>query len=305
MADFDLPFAHGASLFRSPTTDERDNGIPCDPFDRALWNFLMYAPQAEIGAVIAYGGLAGSDLDFTQLRQAISNMIAAAVGAPDPSIFVTMAQARARLPVYPEVSGVTGHHGMTSPAPGTVRVPAGVTVLHRGIFPYTSVQTDFATDPTKSYHVRQNLTTGAYSINDLIGGGGYNPGSLAETVESFDSTYDDALVARVVTNAGNVATITNLINRNKLQAQYFDSGVVTSLSGQNGAARASTFTYGWARTPVIAVARTEMVIDNTSPGLSYDNDESCTITTRTRYQSVFNYFRDFATSLGVNAVATA
>lgn len=305
MADFDPPFAHDADLYRSPTTDERNLGIPCDPFDRALWNYLIHAPQAEIGNVILYGGLAGSDADMTQLRQAISNMIAAAVGAPDPSIFVTMAQARARLPIYPEVSGVTGHYGMTSPVAGTVRIPAGVTVLHRGIFPWTSAQTDFATDPSKTYHVRCNLATGVFTLNDLLGGGAYNPGSLAETTASFDSTYDDMLLARIVTNAGNVATITNLANRNRLQSQYLDSGLVTSLSGQNGAARSSTFTYNWGRTPVVAVARTEMEIDNTLPGSSYDADETCVIVTRNRYLSQFNYNRDFATALGVQAVATA
>lgn len=305
MADFDPPFAHDADLFRVPTTDERDLGIPCDPFDRALWNYLLYAPQAEIGNVITYGGLAGSDASFTQLREAISNMIAAAVGAPDPSIFVTMAQARARLPLYPEVSGVTGHHGMTTPVAGTVRIPAGVTTLHRGIFPYTSVQTDFATDPSKTYHVRLNLTTGVFTLNDLLGGGAYNPGSLAEGVASFDSAYDDALIARVITNAGNVSTITNLVNRNRLNAQFFDMGVVDLLSGQNGASRQSIWSLNWARMPTILASRTDMAIDNFATGTTPDADEACTVNNQTRYGATLNYYRDMATALGVHAIATA
>lgn len=263
MADFDPPFAHSTTDRRPPTTDEIDNGFPCGPLDRPLWNWLFWMLQAEVGEVIDFAGLTGDNGDTTQLRQAIEAMIAAATGGGDTSQFLLVSQARARLPIFPDVTtGSTGLFGITSTGAGNVRVPAGVNFQHRGIYPLTSVLTDIATNVSKTYHLRCDLTTNTWALKDLADIA-YNPTALAENDASFDSTYDSMLAARVVTNAGNAVTITNLANKARLRAPILST--VTPVHNVNHNWTAShAQTFNWARTPAFVAAKADVYA--TDPG---------------------------------------
>ncbi len=210
-------------------------------------------PQREIMAVIAAGGLTPSPGDLTQLLQAIQQLISAATGGGDTSNFVLMPQARARLPIYPEVLRTDGMIPVVSPSAGQVRVPAGIDFLHRGIFTVTTVQTDFAVAASKTYHLRWS-PAGGYVLKDLADPA-YNAGVLAEANALFDSGYDDMLIARVVTSPGNVPTITNLVNK----ARLFDAILVnenftrtsSASAGGNWVAPFSAISLNWARTPKV------------------------------------------------------
>lgn len=227
MAKFDPPFSDGADL-RFPTNDEQLQGIPCGPADRELFNGMFHRIEAEIGEVIQHAGLTGTNDDLTQLRQAITSLIDAATGGGDPSIYLLMAQARARLPIYPEVLNVDGKIGVTAPTTGTVRVPGGVMFQHRGIWPVTTTQTDFTTVASKTYHLRWNPTDG-FTLKDLSNAV-YNPTAAPETDPRFDSGYDDMLVSRIITNSSNLATITNLINKQDIWAQGEEAGAMGDLT---------------------------------------------------------------------------
>lgn len=139
----------------------------------------------------------------------------------------------------------TGHFGVTS-STGQVTVPAGVSFLHRGISPYTSALTIIATDASKTYHLRWNKTDG-FTLKDLASGV-YNPSALVDGNAAFDSTYDDMLVARVITNSSNVPTVTNLANRSQLS-------IAELLQGQNMQASGSANKFdfvkaiNWGRRP--------------------------------------------------------
>ena len=220
MADFDPPFGN-ASERRLPTMDERQNGFPCGPADQRLFNALFYRIESEVGEVINFAGIAPTDTRFTQLREAIQALIAAATGGGDTSQFLLMSQARARLPIFPEALTNNGHFGVTSPGVGSVRLTGGINFLHRGIFPITTTQTDFPTDNSKIYHLRWDVTNG-YRLLDLSSPV-YNPASLPEDNIAFDSTYDNMLIARVVTNSSNIATITNLMNRARMSLNVGES----------------------------------------------------------------------------------
>ncbi|ARO22956.1 hypothetical protein TAL182_CH01143 [Rhizobium sp. TAL182] len=252
-------------------------------------------PQREIMAVIAAAGISGSNADLTQLLQAIQYLIDAATGAGDTSNYVLMPAARARLPIFPEVLTSDGRIPVTSPSTGTVRVPAGYDFMHRGIFTITTVQTDFATVANKTYHLRWNPTNG-FQLKDLADAA-YNPGALAETDVSFDSAYDNMLVARVVTSAGNVATITNLANLNKIIGSIFDSGNCQTNSGANVATRTTSVTRNLARTPltVVDVVR----VDANENGADSDYVLS---NVSTRYGSSIIIVRDMATLIAINVL---
>lgn len=249
MADFSTPFSSAsANNWRYLTNDEKQNGLACGPLERQMLNNLFRALQAEIAAVITYGSVAFTDSDDTLLRQAITNMIDAATGGSGD--FVLMAQARARLPIYPEVTSASDYRiTVTTPSVGTVRVPASATFLHRGIYEVTTSQEDFATTASKTYHLRWDPTNG-FDLYDLADSVTYNPAVLAETDASFDSTYDDMLVARVVTNGSNVATITNLSNASVLAASLVQSGTDWFYSGLNHSSSKFAYTYNWARRPI-------------------------------------------------------
>lgn len=153
-------------------------------------------------------------------------------------------------PVFPEVTTNGGVFTLTNPA-GNVRVAAGAQWVHRGAFAYTSVQTDLPTVASKTYHLRWDRVNG-FALYDLANGS-YNPSSVAETDVTFDTTYDSMLVARVVTNASNAATITPLVNKNVLRAfntQRTSSARVTS---GDGVFIHSTLpvTLNWSRTPTV------------------------------------------------------
>lgn len=246
MADFDPPFGWDAER-RAPTSDEIQTGIGCGPFQLPMWNWLFWSLWSELGEVITHAGLTPDNGDMTQVRQAIQAMIDASTGGGDPESYLTLLQASARLPIFPEVQNTSGHFGVVSPVTGQVRVPAGVSFLHRGIAPYTTVQTDLATDASKTYHLRWNKTDG-FTLKDLASGG-YNPGTVAESDARFDSTYDDMLVARVITNSSNVPTITNLVNKDRL---FFSEGIAATnyQSANTNDSRGDILaTLGWARTP--------------------------------------------------------
>ena len=215
MPDFDPPFAQNGE-FRFPNANEQSLGWPCGPIDQNLLNGLFRLHNGNIGDVISSAGVTGPDGDLTKLRRAIEALIAAATGGGTVDDYILMAQARNRLPIFPDVQNVDGRIGVTAPSTGAVRLAGGVEFLHRGIFRVTTTQTDFATDASKTYHLRWTPTDG-FVLRDLASGT-YNPSTLSESNIAFDSAFDDMLIARVVTNSSNVATITTLANKDRLSA---------------------------------------------------------------------------------------
>lgn len=265
-----IPFANLNADKRFATTAEYNNGYPCGPADQNLFNGQWYRLESEIGHVIEYAGLIGVDTDLTQLRQAIQQLILSGIaglgstgGGTVPTIdtsqFILIGQARVRLPIFPEIFTADWKMGVTSPSTGTVRVPAGVSFQHRGIFPIVTVQTDFPTVLSKTYHLRWNPTDG-FVLKDLADTG-YNPTVAAETSDIFDSDYDDMLVARVVTNASNIATITNLVNADRLMTEILSAGAMNS-PATNDANRTQAFSWNWARKPQMSFYVTD---SQTSP----------------------------------------
>lgn len=259
MVDYSTPFASSGEK-RAPNESEVGTGFVCGPAPRDLFNWLWYAFQSEIGEVISYAGLSPTNSDMTQLRQAIQNMIATALAgldfgtsAPtiDTSGFLLMSQALARLPIYPVIT--TGGGQMTvTPGSGQVTLGAGQSFLHRGVYLITTEETDFAHSANKIYHLRWRKSTG-FGLFDLSNAG-YNPSSISEDDDYFDSSYDDMLIARIVTDGSNVATITTLTNLPVLTAeQYYEQDVAHSLGWTTLAN--SGITLNWARTPTISALR--------------------------------------------------
>jgi hypothetical protein len=259
MADFDPPFAHSGEL-RLPSANERDLGFSCGPADRPLFNAMFNRIEAELGDLISYAGIVPSDTVNTKVREAVLALINAATGGGVTTDYVLMSQAKARLPIFPEVNTADGTFGIITPATGQIRVPAGINFLHRGIFLVTTAQLDFPTTASKTYHLRwypsgvgraipaATYPNGLFYLEDLLDTN-YNPASVGEANVMFDSKYDGMLVARVIANSSNVPTITNLVNLNRLFSTFSVSGPSSPMSANWDSTFLGTSYLNWARTP--------------------------------------------------------
>jgi len=293
MADFTPAFADNGER-REPSTDEQDGGFLCGPADLPLFNWLMWAPQKEIAAVIAAAGITGSNGDMTQLLQAIQALISAATGGSPTSDYLLVTQARARLPIFPDVQTADGKINVTTTGNNNVRIPSGVTFQHRGIFPITTAQLDIPVDSSKTYHIRWNPTDG-FTAKD-VANAVYNPTAVVETDPRFDSVYDDMLVARAIVNSSGAVQLTPLVNKDRLRENRAITGVAQANSNQNGARFGFSDSWNWARTPITR-ALTDVRAVGDDPG---DNDlnlyssypTAVTQVPVTRYGTSFAQLRD-------------
>lgn len=207
------------------------------------------------------------------------------------------------LPIYPEVLNTGGVFTLTNPA-NNVRVAAGTQWLHRGYNPYTSVQTDLPTVASKTYHLRWTPQAG-FGLFDLSSGA-YNPSAVPETDAAFDSTYDNMLIARVVTNAGNAATITPLANKADLAVTIAQQATMVNPGAQ--ASRGSfAFPLGWARTPrqsSFLLTQRDFVDGSNDNDLAVfppGGNTAVIAVPVTRYSSAFDYRVDYSTALALHA----
>lgn len=237
-------------------------------------------PQREIVTVVTSAGLVPDDDDPTQLDQAIDLKIAAATGGGGDDNYVLMTQARVRLPIYPEVLTSDGRIPCVTPSTGQVQVPAGYEFLHRGIFSVTTAVWNQATAASKTYHLRWR-PVGGFVLKDLADPA-YNPAALAESNVVFDTGYDDMLVAKVTTNPGNVVTIVNLVNKDRLVAEMSVGGVGVVIPPDN-AAYSGSFALNWARSPIASVTGSIAINITASPSGGQVVFNAISVTAKTRY----------------------
>ena len=209
---------------------------------------------------------------LANLRRAIRGMGVAEVETDDDMLLKAIQAAQSNLslagflnlPIFPEIQNTNGLFTFST-STGQVVINTGLTFLHRGHRLYSTTSDfdaaarTFTTAQSKTYHLRwyppghANANPGTYPkgrfmLRDLADGA-YNAGAGAESLEAFDTGYDDMLVARVVTNAGNVPTVTPLINRHTLLARTQQTGTGHTSTNNNALGRSFSGDLNWARTP--------------------------------------------------------
>jgi hypothetical protein len=257
-------------------------------------------PQREIRTVLLSVGMTPNKTDPTQLNAAIDQKIALATAGGENPLDDLLTLLRARLPVFPEIKTADGRFNLSVPSTGTVRIPSGIVIQHRGVFPITTIEQDFATSPNKAYHLRYRFTgTPGWSLVD-VADSGYNPGALPEANPAFDTGYDDMISHRVVTDASNVAVITALANLDRIRHFEQNNGAMTFNSGANAANRFFVVNHNYARTPLVTASVSLVeVVDGAS-----DHDMVCNpVNSTNRYQTTVSLARDFATQMGANVLA--
>lgn len=259
-------------------------------------------PQREIRTVIAAAGLVPNKANPTQLNAAIDAKIAAAIGSGESPLDDLLAILRAKTLAFPEILTSDGKIPLSSPSAGTVRVPLGYSFRHRGIFDVTTIEQDFVTAANKTYHWRWNPDDGI-ELKDLADTA-YNPGgALPETAPAFDTTYDDMLFARVVTDASNVATITSLVNKDRLAKSERTTGSFTD-GGVGDRSMTTTLALNWARSPTIQSISGNVRSGAPSPTGAMDG-AAAYLTSRSvnRYEATATVFTDWATGTTLGSLA--
>lgn len=139
----------------------------------------------------------------------------------------------------------------------------------------------FATAASKIYHLRLSYDVGtgvqSLSLKD-VSNAGYNPSALAEGAAAFDTTYDDMILARVTTNAGNVPTVVPLKNASRLNASAQRTSPVMSPDPAIGFV-IDPITFNWGRGPA------QIALEQTTANVTIDADslQSISAGTPTRY----------------------
>lgn len=165
------------------------------------------------------------------------------------------------LPIFPESleSGYT--LGITDLGGGQIRIDGGLSFLHRGCkrvdtSSYNDAARTLNHSANKTYHVRWQYNAGApeFAIKDTADGV-YNPGVLDEGNAAFDTTYDDMLIAKVVTDGSNVPTMTLLQNKAVLaaDAKAYDDSVINP--NQNASHMLYSILLNWSRTPIASAVQ--------------------------------------------------
>lgn len=275
-----------------------------------------------------------------QLRRAIRGMGIGEDNADDDMLLKaikkagasSVAQAAASQPTHFEI--LTGNAVFAfTPTTNQVVINAAQGFVHRGLNAFSTDQftvpaRTFALTPNKTYHVRwhapgtgsatpiANYPNGRFLCNDLADGV-YNPGAAAESSPNFDGSYDNALLARVVTDGAGTPTVTALVNKAKLDG-YFQDGftsygafaagtsptptgsprIIFTLNDAAGTA-ASRFTHNWARTPVGRSANAGVGVLGfaTDAGHAQGTSNYVASHVTTRYQTDLVYYSDFDQSV--------
>jgi len=202
------------------------------------------------------------------------------VGAPDEalldqvrkSIEALIAAGASKQPVYPEIQ--TGNNRfIIGTTIGLVTIDAAQLWRYRGLVelstaafsadPLAPLKRAFVTNASRTYHLRWHAAgtglaapastypNGRFVLLDL-GDPAYNPSTVPanETNTSFDTTFDDMLIAKVVTNVSNQPTVTALANKDSLRLYVEKLTYETSLQlVERGPNTAPTYALDWARTP--------------------------------------------------------
>lgn len=243
----------------------------------AMWNSSLWAvAAAPIGTVCGLPD--GSYYRFDGTKWVIWNAGQGKPGLIDLALFE-------KMPFYPEIMTAQARLAITDNGDGSVTVAAGQTIRWRGFRDFATgdhaeAARTFATLASKTYHLRwyppghgdaanaANYPNGRFVLKDLAAAG-YNPSSKADADVSFDTGFDDVLLARIVTSSIGAITITPLVNKHALKKTVRVEGPTTS--GDSGSLIFSgATTLDWSRQPQLSAVTGNVKANTPSPAGALD-----------------------------------
>lgn len=207
------------------------------------------------------------------------------------------------IPLYPEVTESGNVLSVTNLGGGSLRVGAGQEFIHRGwnlvqTNDYSDAERTVTTSANKTYHLRWQYNGGSpiFVLKDTADGV-YNPGSLGEGNEAFDTTFDDMLICKITTDGSNNPTVTSLVNKAALWDEIWNTGGISNYAAEN-AYRYADIVYNWSRKPQ-CFGWCWNIFQRASVGAVSDDDEEISFPEFNRYHLYWLLKHDGANQMDV------
>lgn len=246
------PGSNTPNVTTSRPADDAEYGV------NDTWFKDCTSPEAQDGTKIKASIL---NRTIAQLRRAIRGMGITENNTDDDMLLKAIQKAGststvinqfiAYLPMFPEIQTETAKFALTT-STGQIVINAGQTWVHRGAFQKSTDEYDlsartFVTVANKTYHLRWKWNgpsiSPSFHLFDLSDSG-YNTAAAPETHPKFDSTYDDMLIARIVTNGANALTVTPLVNRMRLSQDVSNENYINTSVVSQGVGGVNTVVMG-------------------------------------------------------------
>ena len=124
--------------------------------------------------------------------------------------------------------------------------------INTGAFSESERSFDLA--PSATYHLRWQPSDGflLFNLNDVT----YNPQGLAESSAVFDTTFDDMLIAKIITDEQGITEIITFRNTQRLLVQWLSNQPSKIQASSTGAAfydstSVANLSLQWSRTPCV------------------------------------------------------
>lgn len=131
--------------------------------------------------------------------------------------------------IYPEIFTDDNTLAITDNGDGTITINPnqvfGIKNVQLNTSRWSDADRTFAAEASKTYHLRFSLNgtpINSYTLQPLsfylvdVADVNYNPNGVDETDAQFDTQYDDMLIAKIESDANNVATTTKLKNKARI-----------------------------------------------------------------------------------------
>lgn len=236
--------AHGEFIEVDPT-----NGI-VGTVAKATWFNTI---QRELAAIIQkFGGV----LDPNNDRQLLDTINRITLVRADPR--VKGARPVGKIPYYPDILTPSATLAMSVQGDNSLCINPEQFFIWRGVWKintsdYNLASRTFAFVANATYHLRWRASVG-FELKNLQDAH-YNPGALLETHTAFDTTYDDVLLARIITSDTNVPTITLLKNQHMLRTVWHSDDIPCWVGLQTNQVYHQTpaqaiYALNWGRCPI-------------------------------------------------------
>lgn len=297
-----------AGLHRAPfiAIDSFTNAVPGAPATGALVvvgsaptgafaglnnRFAQWTGTLWVNAVAHLGTVVHCIADGKYYRRTADGWVEFLATFADPGL-ITLAQLD-RLPIFPEIDTVSNTLAITA-AGGQIVIDAAQQWRHRGHRIINTSDTllaarTFATAANKAYLLRGAVAAGAvsYSLVDVTAAG------AGELAESYDSTFDDMLIAKITTNGANAATVVALKNKHRLEAQgellFSDVAWAGDLVAPSAMLHGTVLTQNWGRRPKAAMAMMTSISTKATSDTLGTQQINVGINVRSRYQALVTY----------------
>lgn len=264
---------------------------PTGAFAGLAHRFVQWTGTLWVNAIAHQGTVVFCKADGKYYRRTATGWVEFLATFSDPGL-ITLALLD-RMPIFPEIDTASNTLAITA-AGGQIVIDAAQQWRHRGhriinTSDVLAAARTFATAANKAYLLRGAVAAGvpSYSLVDVTAAG------TAELGEAYDTTFDDMLIAKVTTNGANVASVTALKNKHRLEAVgellFSDVAWAGDLVAPSAMLHGTVLSPNWGRRPKAAMAMMTSISTKATSDTVGTQQINVGINVRSRYSALVTY----------------